>query len=95
MKKLFTVALLVFLLSGCVYSKVKAPLDTDVENTSLGSKVGQASNYSVLWLVAWGDAGTQAAASNGGISVVKHLDIEQQIILFGAFSRMTTIAYGD
>jgi hypothetical protein len=40
----------------------------------LGQKKGTAKMHSVLWLVAWGDASTQAAAKDGGISTVNHLD---------------------
>lgn len=81
--------------SGCVYSKVTSPLDTDVAETKLGDKVGRSSNHSVLWLFAWGDAGTQAAAENGGITTIRHLDKEYYFVFFGAYSRATTIAYGD
>ena len=43
------------LLSGCAYTHVKAPMDLDLDKTTLGTKTGTASTYSVLWLVAWGD----------------------------------------
>lgn len=82
-------------LSSCVYSKVVFPLDEDVNVTSLGSKVGRASNHSILWLVAWGDAGTAAAAKDADITVIKHMDMEQYVILFGLYTKYTTIAYGD
>lgn len=81
--------------SGCLYSNVKAPLDTDVSNTQLGNKVGVSSTHSVLYLLAWGDGGTAAAAKNGGLSVVKHLDIQYESYAFGVYSKVTTIAYGD
>lgn len=82
-------------LSGCLYSKIKFPLDTDLQTTTLGTKVGRASNHSILWLVAWGDAGTEAAAENGKLSVINHLDVEQMIILFGLYTKQTTVAYGN
>src|SRR5262245_59216980 len=47
---------------ACVFANFGHPLDTDVHNTELGSKVGTASIHSVLWLVAWGDSGAAAAA---------------------------------
>ena len=83
------------LLQGCVYANVVFPLDTDTNETKLGSKVGTASSYSVLWLVAWGDGGTAKAAQNGGMTTVRHLDQEVESILFGLYTRQTTIAYGD
>ncbi len=82
-------------LSGCVYTKVTLPLDTDVNQTELGSKIGRASARSVLGAVAWGDAGTKAAAENGNITTIRHLDQEQLIVLFGAYARYTTVCYGD
>ena len=45
--------------------------------------------------VAWGDAGTEAAARDGNIKVIKHLDVERNMWLFGLYARVTTIAYGD
>ena len=87
--------LLLLLQAGCLYTNVKYPLDEDLYNTDLGSKVGKASNHIVLWLVAWGDAGTEAAARNGKIKVVKHLDAERYVLLFGLYSKVTTVAYGD
>ncbi len=82
-------------LPGCFYAKVRIPLDTDVQSTQLGSKVGEASIQSVLGIVAWGDAGTRAAATNGGITTVTHLDQELFNILGFVYARQTTIAYGD
>ena len=81
--------------SGCVFTDVKIPLDTNLEETKLGTKTGEASSQSVLWLVAWGDSGTQAAAQEGGITTVLHADQEIFSVLFGLYSRQTTIVYGD
>ena len=56
--KLLRLALLAFpLLAGC-FVNVKIPLDTDLDRTRLGDKVGESSAQSVLWLFFWGDAGT-------------------------------------
>ena len=83
------------LLTGCLYVDIKAPFDTDLNQTVLGAKKGEASVYSVLWLVAWGDGGTAAAAKNGGITTVNHMDAEVFSILFGLYSKTTTVVYGD
>jgi len=61
----------------------------------LGSRTGEASFHSVLYLVAWGDAGTQAAADAGGITTVRHLDQHVFSLLLGLYYEQTTIAYGD
>ena len=88
-------AALLLLQAGCLYSKVVGPLDTDVNHTVLGPKTGRSSSYSVLFLVAWGDGGVKAAAKNGELTSVNHLDVEYYTVLFGAFTRVTTIAYGE
>ena len=80
---------------GCVYYHVTTPLDSDLHQTELGTKVGRASAYSVMWLVAWGDAGTQAAAEDGDVRVIRHADREVYSILFFVYTRVTTIVYGD
>jgi hypothetical protein len=85
----------ILFLSGCAYVNIKAPLDKDVNRTELGSKVGISSSKSVLWLFAWGDAGTEAAARNGGITTITHLDAAYRAYLFGLYSERETIAYGD
>ncbi len=84
-----------FLLAGCLYSHVTAPLSTDMNKTSMGKKEGRASAQSVLWLVSWGDAGVAAAAKNGGLTTVNHMDVEVRNILFGLYTKETTIVYGD
>lgn len=82
-------------LSGCVYSSVVQPLDRDVQETRIGSKTGRSTLHIVGWMVAWGDAGVEAAAADGDITVIHHLDVERRLVLFGLYSRLTTIAYGD
>lgn len=94
--KPFVVAVIAaVLLSGCLYAHILQPLDTDVDRTTLGQKIGRASSYSILGLVAWGDASTAAAAKNGGIATVNHLDREVTNIFFGLYVERVTIAYGD
>ncbi len=83
------------LLTGCIYMNVKTPLDTDLNKTQLGAKVGVSEAYSVLGLVAWGDAGTEAAAKAGGLTEINHADREVLVILFGVYARERTILYGN
>ncbi|MEX2208467.1 MAG: TRL-like family protein [Myxococcota bacterium] len=94
MKALRLTLLCVPLASGC-FVNIKVPLDTDLDRTELGAKVGESSAQSVLWLVFWGDSGTQAAAKQGGITVITHADRQIFTILFGIYARETTIVYGD
>jgi hypothetical protein len=92
--KRFLVALLALpLLAGCV--NIKVPLDVDLDRTQLGSKVGESSMHSILWLFMWGDAGTQAAAAQGGITTINHADERLFLVLFGVYGEYTTIVYGD
>ena len=86
---------LISLQTGCLYLDTKVPLDTDVSVTKLGDKQGISTVRSVLWLVSWGDGGTEAAAKNGGITTINHLDSHVYMILFGLYTRVDTIAYGD
>jgi hypothetical protein len=94
MRYLFA-TLALFFSTGCIYTHVRAPLDTDVNDTVLGSKIGTAEAQSIAWLVAWGDAGTAAAAKNGNITTIRHMDQEQLFVFFGIYARGTTIVYGD
>lgn len=86
--------LLLIFLNGCAYTHIQRPLDMNYMNTSLGTKIGKSHNTSVLWLFAWGDGGTRAAAEDGDIEIITHADIETRLVLFGLYSRVTTIVYG-
>jgi hypothetical protein len=83
------------LMPSCVYGNFGHPLDTDVHDTTLGSKRGESKMQSVAWLVAWGDAGSAAAAKNAGITTLRHMDSHTFYILWGLYYEGTTIVYGD
>lgn len=83
------------LFSGCLYTHIQTPLDEDLDRTRLGNKIGRSQWQSVLWAVAWGDAGTQAAAQQGGLTVINHADTEMFVIFFGVYASQTTILYGE
>ncbi len=93
--KFLGIAIVLMSLQGCLYSSVQRPLDTDFNNTQLGDKVGHSHATSILWLFAWGDAGTRQAAENGGITTIKHADSHVKTILFGLYIHATTVVYGD
>jgi len=80
---------------SCIYTGIRAPLDTDLDQTRLGTKEGRSSLHSILWLVSWGDAGTRAAAEQGGITTIRHADLEILNVLLGLYVRQTTVLYGD
>jgi hypothetical protein len=92
---LLAAVIMSIMLSGCVYMNIRAPLDTDVARTQLGSKVGKSTSQSIMWLFAWGDSGVEAAAAQGELETINHLDVEYFLILFGVYAERTTIAYGD
>ena len=80
---------------GCIYYNVRTTLDTDMNETRLGSKVGKSRMHIVLYLVGWGDAGTQAAAKDGGIEIIRHADVEIFMVLWPIYYQRTTVVYGD
>lgn len=80
---------------GCLYAHFQSPLDVDLDATRLGDKEGRASWRGFVWLVAVGDAGTQAAARDGDITVLRHADQEILSVLGGLYFRKTTIVYGE
>jgi hypothetical protein len=84
-----------FFATGCLYTHVLTPLDRNLDKTVLGPKTGKASMYSVLWLVALGDASSAAAAKQGGITTMNHMDQEFLNIVFGIYTETTTIVYGE
>jgi hypothetical protein len=90
-----SVAACLLLGTGCLYTNVSMPLDTDLDQTMLGGKVGQSEFQSVLGMFAWGDAGTQAAAKEGGIRTLNHADQEVFCVLMGLYCRGRTIVYGE
>lgn len=97
--RFFLVAAAIVVLSvfvtGCMYTHVTMPLSTELNKTELGNKRGEASMYSYVWLVALGDAGAATAAKQGGISIMTHMDREYQSVLYGIYTKTTTIVYGN
>lgn len=95
-KALLSLSLLACMgLPSCILTNVQVPLDTDLQNTDLGDKKGESSYQSILGLVAWGNAGTQAAASDGNITTLKHADQKIFSVLWGIYYRQTTVVYGN
>ena len=79
---------------GLLYAEVKAPMDFTVDKTQVGSKVGKAVSTNVLGWIVTGDCSIQAAAKNGGVQVIHHVDYSFKNIL-GVYAEFTTIVYGE
>lgn len=103
---LVVVLFAVMVLSGCatVQSPVPGIIFTDVKvpsnrlqaplDSATYSKAGSASCTSILGIIATGDASVDAAAKNGGITQIHHVDSDRYSIL-GLYSKYTTIVHGE
>ena len=81
---------------GTFYTEISAPLDLNsAGGKTIGPKQGKSSSIAVLGLVAVGDAGIKAAAEDGGIIKVNHVDYQFKNVFFGVFSKYTTVVYGE
>jgi hypothetical protein len=86
---------------GFILTHYKAPLQTNMYETRLGSKVGVARTqyirdpvFTQLPLIAWGEASVEAAARDAGIKKVEHADYEV-LSLLGIYIEFTVRVYGD
>ncbi len=81
--------------TGCLYTDIQMPMDKNFDKTELGVKEGESESHTVLYLVSWGDSGTKAAAKDGDVKVIRHADRKVFSILFGLYTKLTTVVYGD
>lgn len=79
-------------LVGSIYTGNTEPVA--VTSNAIGSKVGTAQCTSVLGIVAIGDGGINAAAKDGGIKVVSHVDVKT-ISVLGLFTVQKYFVYGE
>lgn len=103
MYKMMIIACCALVLVGCVsapfrppvglIASVEAPLSTD-GNWKVGSKRGEAACTCILGLWAGGDCSVAAAAEDGALNNVYHVDYEYTNIL-GIWQETKVIAYGD
>jgi len=77
---------------GALYTEVKLPVT--VGTLSKATKVGRAECKSICGLVAMGDASIEAAAKNGGITVIHHVDWEVENIA-GIIGKYRCVVYGE
>jgi len=78
--------------SGAIFMDVKAPLTAT--SLSDSKKMGTAMATTILGLFATGDASIEAAAKNGKITKIQHVDYHSTNIL-GIYSTFTVEVYGD
>lgn len=77
---------------GGLYANYRAPLAVGVD--AMPYKVGAAECTSILGWVASGDCSITAAAKNGGIARIQHVDYEFTQILM-IFATYKVIVYGE
>lgn len=77
---------------GSLYTDATLPMAAT--SNSVGSKAGKSEATNILGLVMTGDAGINAAAKDGNITKISHVDYEVYNIL-GLFAKMTTVVYGE
>lgn len=78
--------------TGFVYTDLEA--GGAVTSNTGSSKVGTASVTSILGAIATGDASVKAAAANGAITKIHHVDYHAESVL-GLWAKYTTIVYGE
>ena len=103
MKRILAVLAFTALLGGCAatvspvtgfwYTNVNGPI-TATGAPEEATRVGRASATSVLGVIATGDASIQAAARNGGIREIHHVDFESQSYI-GVLAEFTVVVYGN
>lgn len=77
--------------AGIVYTDVSGPLAATGNVGS--SKMGQASSKAII-CVATGDSSIKAAAANGGITKISHVDYHTTAFL-GIYAKTTVTVYGE
>lgn len=79
---------------GLVFSDYKMPLDSGFGDRKVTEKVGKATTENILGVVVVGDSSIEAAAAEGNITTIHHVDYHFWNIL-GIYSKFTTLVYGD
>jgi hypothetical protein len=76
---------------GMVYTDVSGPVAAT--GNAAGSKMGQAASTGII-CVATGDSSIKAAAANGGITKISHVDYHTRYVL-GLYTKTTVTVYGE
>lgn len=84
--------------AGMLYTEVTSPaqnLTVAVDKDAQSMRKGEASNMAILGLLAFGDAGVNAAMENGGIEKVHHVDHTVHHFLYLIYASNKTVVYGE
>ncbi len=97
MKKAIMIAAAILCLSlnafaGIIYTNITTPVTATGGDGA--TKVGTATAYNFLWLFTFGDAGINAAARNGNITKISHVD-RNDFMLLGLIGSTSTYVYGQ
>ena len=76
---------------GGLYTDVSGAIGAT--SNPAGSKMGQSSSSGIIF-VATGDSSIKAAAANGGITKISHVDYHVTSVI-GLYSKTTVTVYGD
>ena len=94
MKKFFYLAVLVCGMMSVASCSSVVPLAATSNN--VGAKCGTATETRILGLFPFkGDHGIDAAAKNGGIKKISHVDVEKYNICGYLYTKTTTRVYGE
>ena len=77
--------------AGGIYTDVSGPVS--VTSNTGASKSGSAISKGVIGF-AWGDSSIKAAAANGGITKIQHVDYHVTSVL-GVYTETTVTVYGE
>ena len=77
--------------AGSIYTDVSGPVAAT--GNAGGNKMGQAISTGILGF-ATGDSSIKAAAANGGITKISHVDYHTTSVL-GVYAKTTVIVYGE
>ena len=80
--------------TGVVVSSYTTP-GSIANATVTPQKAGKSCTKGVLWIAAWGDAGTDTSMRNGGISKIATVEYTNYSILSGLYSEYCTLTYGE
>ena len=76
---------------GAFFTSVEGPINAT--SSAQSARTGQSCAYSILGLIAWGDASIHGAKGAGGIKEVSSVDHES-LNVFGIFGSYCTVVRG-
>ena len=83
---------------GGIFTKTNYPVDVAKNKNNMPAlenlKTGTASTHNILGLVELGNRGIQAAAKNGGIKKISHIDIQEKTV-FIFWRGVKVTVYGE